>query len=68
MITGKCQATCQNLWPVRYGQKYIPYKDKTKILGVKFTSNHKFNKHIDDKIRIAKVANAKLYRFLTLLL
>ena len=60
---GKRQASYENIAPIRHGNDYIPFKYKTIILGVTFDSNLTFNYQISNKIKLAKVARAKLYRF-----
>ena len=47
MVLGKCKASCEALGPIRNGNKYIPYCNETKILGVTFTNKNQFKKHIN---------------------
>ena len=44
----------------------IPYEDNTKILGTIFDNKIKFSKHIENRIKLAKVTKSKLHRFRTL--
>lgn len=67
-IIGKRKQSYENMWPIRRNNNYIPYVEKTKILGVTFSSNinhnkNLFNHHLDKKYTTAKNATAKLYRF-----
>ena len=67
-IIGKRKQTFENIWPIRHNNKYIPYVEKSKILGVTYSSNinnkkHIFNKHLDIKYNLARSVMTKLYRF-----
>ena len=66
MVMGKSKASCEALGPIRNGNNYIPYCNETKILGVTFTTKNNFKKHINNKIKIAKIVAAKLRRFIFL--
>ena len=45
---------------------YLPYCDECKILGVTYTSKNKYQKHINNKLKLAKIVAAKLRRFIFL--
>ena len=67
-IIGKRKQGYENMWPIRHNNKYIPYVEKSKVLGVTFSSNINnkkslFTHHLDKKWIIAKYATAKLYKF-----
>ena len=66
MIMGKTTHACNVLHPVRYQNKYIPYCQESKILGVTFNHNFKFQNHIKKKISLAKTVCNKLRRFIYL--
>ena len=56
------------MWPIRHFNNYIPYVEKSKVLGVTFSSNitnknNIFNQHINNKNTLARNAMTKLFRF-----
>lgn len=66
MIIGKTSHASRALGPIRHNNKYIPYQDECKILGVTFDHKLKFQKDIKKKITLAKIAQNKLRRFIFL--
>ena len=67
-IIGKRSQNYQNMWPIRHVNNYIPYVVESKVLGVTFASNiskidNIFNKHLNKKNTLARIAMTKLFRF-----
>ena len=48
---------------IRINGEMIPYQDHTKILGTIFDNKINFNKHIENRMKLAKATKAKLNRF-----
>ena len=67
-IIGKRMQNFENIWPIRHNNNYIPYVEKSKVLGVTYSSNIKninniFVNHLDTKYTLARSAMIQLYRF-----
>ena len=63
---GKSKAACEALGPIRKDNNYIPYCTESKILGFTFKNSNKYKKHINQKLKLAKVVAAKMRRFIFL--
>ena len=54
---------CEGLPSVRHNNNYIPYTPNCKILEVTFDNNLTFNKYINNKIPLARMAFNNIHRF-----
>ena len=62
-IFNKSPQACAGFPPVRHNNEHIPFTHHCNILGVTFDNKVNFNKHIDNKVPLARLAYNTLHRF-----